>query len=73
MNIAIITQEDVLVVPPFDHILDGITIRRMLELIPAVSKLHLCLMHWHTACECCAHSGGRCASWSSQLPQSSMP
>lgn len=35
-NVAIITQDDVLVVPPFDDCLAGVTMQRLLELIPGV-------------------------------------
>ena len=37
MNVAMITQQDVMVTPPFDDCLPGITIQRLMELVPEVS------------------------------------
>lgn len=37
MNIGIITQDDVFVTPPFDGCLAGVTMQRLMELIPDVS------------------------------------
>ena len=36
MNIAVLSNEGVLLVPPFDNVLTGCTVRRMLELMPTL-------------------------------------
>ncbi len=41
MNVAMVTQEDELVVAPFDHALSGLTMQRVMEIVPQV-----CLCVW---------------------------
>lgn len=44
-NFALLTQDNVFVTPPFDNILAGITVQRLMELIPGVSwRLASCLL-----------------------------
>ena len=35
-NFAILTEDDVFVTPPFDNVLAGVTIQRLMELLPEV-------------------------------------
>ena len=38
-NFAILTEDDVFVTPPFDNVLAGVTIQRLMELLPEVRGL----------------------------------
>jgi len=37
-NFALLTQDNVFVTPPFDNVLAGITVQRLMELIPGVRR-----------------------------------
>lgn len=39
MNLAIITMDNELIVPPFSNTLNGITVQRLMELIPKVCRV----------------------------------
>jgi len=46
-NFAMLTKDNVFVTPPFDNILPGVTIQRLMELLPEVCFAHAPLPHLH--------------------------
>jgi branched-subunit amino acid aminotransferase/4-amino-4-deoxychorismate lyase len=48
-NFAIMTNEDVFVTPPFDRILSGITVQRLMEILQ-VGCMYVCFLYVPVAC-----------------------